>query len=293
VVAIRAASASDADALMALYRALDDEDRHTRFFSQYRPDEGFVRQVLSSADRGGLELLAIVRDADDAEVLVGEAGYTMRPNGNGELGITVDRRWRGWLGPYLLDALLTEAHARGIPNLEADVLTTNPSMLALVRARGYVTKDVTDWSSVHVVLATRGRTPTWASSDSRPRVLAEVPGGRWHADADARAAGLQVLMCPGPATNPRCPVLAGRPCPLAATADVIVVEPDAADPRWAEIVRAHGQFHPGVPVCVERRPGVSFPIPEGDEAVDADRGTNAVVEIVERLAAHSTSRAET
>ena len=49
--------------------------------------------------------------------------------------------WRGWLGPYLLDALVSAARDRGVPGLEADVLVTNQPMLALLRSRGCATMD--------------------------------------------------------------------------------------------------------------------------------------------------------
>jgi hypothetical protein len=63
----------------------------------------------------------------------------MLPDGNGEFALTVAAGWRGWLGPYLLDAIVTAAAARGVPNLEADVLYENTRMLTLLASRGYVT----------------------------------------------------------------------------------------------------------------------------------------------------------
>ena len=49
--------------------------------------------------------MAEVVDGDD-RTLVGEAGYTLLSDGDGELAITVDPEWRGWLGSWLLDALV-------------------------------------------------------------------------------------------------------------------------------------------------------------------------------------------
>jgi hypothetical protein len=123
-------------------------------------------------------------------------------------------------------------------------------------------------------------------------VLVEVPGGRWHAGAEAEAAGLQVIACSGPrGVRPRCPVLAGRRCPLAAGADAIVVSNAPDDERWRAIVDAHAALHPGVPVCVEPRAGrrpASQPrlaASEGAAALTAgDEDPRAVVELVDRLA---------
>lgn len=49
-------------------------------------------------------------------------------------------RWLARLaGAYLLDAIVAAAAARGVPNLEADILVSNARMPALVPHRGYVT----------------------------------------------------------------------------------------------------------------------------------------------------------
>ena len=160
-------------------------------------------------------------------------------NGNGELAITVARGYRGWLGPFLLDVLLESSRERGFPNLEADVLFMNSRMLALLRARGYATIAHEGFSSSRVVVSTAGRVPTWSPQDPRRRVLVEAPGGRWSAEADAKKAGLQVIVCAGPKSRLRspCPALVGQPCPLAAEADAIVFHLDPADE--AAVLEAH------------------------------------------------------
>jgi hypothetical protein len=88
-------------------------------------------------------------------------------------------------------------------------------------------------------------------------VLVEAPGGRWSSATAGEAAGLAFISCSGP-RGPRrsCPALAGRPCPLAAEADAIVVAnlPEDGD-HWPALLAAHPALHPGVPVCVEPRGG--------------------------------------
>ncbi|HEX5366204.1 MAG TPA: hypothetical protein VFW63_06025 [Acidimicrobiales bacterium] len=271
VLHVRPAERDDLEGLTRLYAELDADDRYRRFFSVYRPPPEFFEGMVAASERGGLELVAVVRWPDGHEDLVGEAGYEPLPNGDGELAITVGHRWRGWLGPYLLDALLSAAAARGVPNLEADILLTNGPMLALARSRGCVTMDHPDWSVVRVLIGTSRPTPRWPAGHEGTRVLVEGPGGPWHADA-ARAAGLEVLACPGPAVRRgSCPALQGRPCPLATDADVIVVRhPDAGGP-WPDLLAAHRQAHPGVPVCLEA-PGAGVEgeapvVPRGDDAV--------------------------
>jgi hypothetical protein len=296
---IREAVAADVDGLVELYEGLDDDDRYTRFFSMYHPDRAFFERMATADERGGCQLVAVAssaREEDGRARVIGEAGYALLPNGDGELAITIGKAWRGWLGPYLLDALVAEAARRNVANLEAEILLANRPMLALVRSRGYVTKDHTDWSTVHVVIGTTARSPRWPVSDDRPRVLVEAPGGRWRAAATARAADLDVLVCPGPVENRRCPVLDGRECPLARDADVIVVAPPPEDERWQAVLDAHAELHAGVPVCVELTSdaeAADASLPEG--VVRSPRGgTRAVVALVQRLAGQAgTARSDT
>jgi hypothetical protein len=268
---VRPVAADDVDGLVALYRDLSDDDRYRRFFSCYDPGRAFFERAVAVESRDGYGLVAVEvppggeRDrggqGDRNGRIVGDASYELLPDGDGELGMTVAGDRRGWLGPYLLDALLEAAAERGVPNLEADVFVTNSRMLTLLRSRGYATLPSDDWVTVRLIVGTAGRTPVWPEAEDepgqerRPRVLVEAPGGRWHAGDEAAKAGLRVVTCSGPrGPRSRCPALAGRPCPLAAGADAIVVSHPPDDERWRALVDAHGDAHPGVPVCVEPRP---------------------------------------
>ena len=313
MLVVRAVTLDDVPGLTALYEGLSDEDRYRRFFSFYRPPQAFFEKMATVAERNGFELVATTgpapgpgsgsggpsgsgdqggtspgqpgdRESDEAPwPIVGEAGYVLLPDGDGELAIAVAHSWRGWLGPYLLDALVSAAAARGVPNLEADVLVTNRPMLALLRSRGCATVEHPDWTEVRVVIGTGGRTPTWPGPHDRPRVLVEVPGARWHAEADAKAAGLQVLACGGPSgRHPHCPALAGHPCPLAAGADAIVMSRPPDQEQWRSLTDAHAGVHPGVPVCVEMAGGwTEEPPGSGRVGGGADR---AVMSLVQRVA---------
>jgi hypothetical protein len=302
LLTLRPVARSDVDGLEALYDGLSDDDRYRRFFGSYRPPRSFFERLASVVDRGGYGLVATVGPPQDGGTsteprIVGEASYELLPNGDGELGMAVAAGERGWLGPYLLDALVEAAAARHIPNIEADVLITNSRMLALLRSRGYATVGSSDWVSLRLVVGTSGPTPVWPGGPvTRPRVLVEVPGGRWHAGAEAEAAGLQVMACSGPGgtRRPRCPVLEGRPCPLAADADAIVLSNVPDDEQWHTIVKAHGSLHPGVPVCVEPRGGPAgrsrFTPDEGGAAVVAGDEDPHIVALVDRLAAQHRGR---
>lgn len=280
-LSIRPVRPSDTTRLVALYAGLNEDDTYLRFFSGHAPPEDFVEKMTHVAERGGFGLIALMEEGDGTTQIVGEATYDLLPDGDGELGITVAETARGWLGPYLLDALVTEAAARGVLNLEADVLVGNRRMLTMLRARGFAVMDH-DPAIIRVAIGTTQHVPTWPGTHDRPRLLIEVPGGRWHSEEAARAAGFQVLACPGPLLGwSHCPALRGEPCPLAAGADVIV---DAV-PREAgrSLLEAHRRIHPSVPICVE------LPSEEGDldgAASKIPRGTSnaVVIGILERLA---------
>ncbi|HEX6568735.1 MAG TPA: GNAT family N-acetyltransferase, partial [Acidimicrobiales bacterium] len=186
---VRPVAPGDVDGLAALYEGMSDEDRYRRFFSGFQPDRDFLERAVAVRERGGYGLVAVESAAGGAAVprIVGEASYELLPNGDGEMAMAVAGDWRGWLGPYLLDALIAAAAARGVPNLEADVLATNSPMLSLLRARGYATLQHDDWVSLRLMVGTAGHTPVWprragrGSGPAGPRVLVEAPGGRWHA----------------------------------------------------------------------------------------------------------------
>ena len=137
---VRTVTEADVEGLDALFEGLCDDDRYCRFFGLSHPGRKFLAQLARAADEGGYRLVAVVSGGGE-DRLVAEAGYALLPDGNGEFALTVAVGWRGWLGPYLLDAIVAAAAARGVPNLQADILVTNVRMLALVADRGYVTLD--------------------------------------------------------------------------------------------------------------------------------------------------------
>jgi hypothetical protein len=273
---VREAHAGDVEGLVGLYDRLDAESRHRRFFSMYRPGREFVEHLVHAVDRGGTALVAEVTGPGSARRIVAEAEFELLPNGDGELAITVDGPWRGWLGPYLLDALVEAAAARGVPNLEADLLVGNGPMRAMLRQRGDVVMPSDDWTTLRVIIGTSGRVPSWPPAGSGVKVLVEGAGTGRRSREAAEVAGVQVLACAGPVGRPTpCPVLSGRPCPLAAAADVIVVANPPDAPQWDALRAAHGELHPGVPVCVELRG--SSKLARHDEVEIGDFATDEVL----------------
>lgn len=280
---VRPVRTDDVDALVALYAGLSDTDRHRRFFTQFRTTRAWVVDWIRRCQERGASIVAEVTGTGE---LVGEAAYVRQANGNGDFSLTVDAAWRGWLGPYLLDVLVEQAAADGVPNLEADILTENRPMQAIVRRRGAMVGPESDHTVVHVVFGTRERMARWGDGHERPRVLVEVPGGRWDRGSDVERAGYEVLGCPGPGRRHEpCPALAGEPCPLAATADAIVL---AMPPgKTDELAVAHRRLHPDVPVVVLGAPDAPATDDSGDGSTTCRlaRGTTSgeLLAAIERL----------
>ena len=148
---VRTVTAADVDRLDALFQGLSDDDRHHRFFSLRPPARSFVEQMTRAADEGGYRLVAVASGPQDA--LVAEAGYAILPDGDGEFALTVASAWRGRrLGRYLLGAIVAAAAARGVPNLQADIMLGNAPMLALVRDRGYITLHRDEFSDMRIAI---------------------------------------------------------------------------------------------------------------------------------------------
>ncbi len=148
---VRTVTEADVDGLDALFQGLSDEDRHHRFFNLCHPARKFLEQMTRAEDEGGYRLVAVVSGPEDA--LVAEAGYAILPDGDGEFALTVAPGWRGWrLGRYLLDAIVAAAAARGVPNLQADIMLDNARMLTLLRHRGYITLHRDEFSDVRIAI---------------------------------------------------------------------------------------------------------------------------------------------
>ncbi|HET6794669.1 MAG TPA: hypothetical protein VFH45_09515 [Acidimicrobiales bacterium] len=245
-VTVRRATFDDVDGLLRLYlEDLSAEDRWTRFFSGYRPDRGFVERLVSLSGSGGCVLVAV---ADDGRI-VADAGWSMLPNGNGELWVTVAPDRRGGMGTAMVAALGREATAQGVANLEAAMLRANLPMRTILRHRPSAVVGVDDWDVVRVVVSSYdGRLPGWGPRAGHPRVLIEDRSGQWRSHEDKLPPDAEVLICRGPRTQ-ICPLLRGGECPLVSGADQIVWNL-GGEPGGRDVLRAHR----GTRQCVAARP---------------------------------------
>ncbi len=268
----------DAPALEALFAGLDAESRYRRFFTAAGPSPDYSNRLSRIVERGGIGVVAVDTSTG---TIVAEADAEPLDDGNAEIAVTVDRAWRGWLGPYLLSLLRRQAARHGMANLEAEILACNRPMRALTRSCGEALLPQPDWQTVRVVIASDGTVPSWPSTE-KPTVLVELRTTSVEALAQLVEAGYEVLACTGRTRGgPPCPmlandVLASDPgaddgdCPLAATADVIVVAVPDDDERQ-RLVDLHRRRHAHVPVVsVEVGPG--HPMTGASLIAAAERG---------------------
>ncbi len=291
---VRATTIDDAERICAVYETLSVGDRHRRFFGAFEPDLDWCREWADVGSRGGFGVIAIVHRHGEPDEMAGEAGYALRRDGDGDLAVTVTPKWRGWLGPYLLDLLVRQAASVGLANLQADVLLGNGPMLALLQRRDPVALSH-DNGIVRLSIGTSSAVPTWPAGDRRLRVLVEVAGRRWSGEAAADAAGLATAMCAGPASRGEhgCPVLDGGRCPLADEADAIIVLLDPADERSSRLVRAHCEQSPGTPVLVRHHVDAADDASAPDGCVDVEpEGVDAVAQVLSLLGRRPPAGAE-
>ena len=232
------------------------------------PPHSFFQRLAEVRGRGGFGVVAV----DDEGRIVGEANYELLPDGDGELGMAVARDWRGWLGAYLLDTLVDAAAARGVPNIEADVLVTNRRMLSLLRTAAAPTLPSDDWVSLRLMVGTAGHTPVARRRAGHAR--SPAPGcssrrrGRWRARSAAsggrRAGGDHVLRAPRAA--PRVPGPRRPALPLAAGADAVVVAAltTIAGRRWSRPPTCTRAFR-----CASRPSRADLAVPAVEQAARA------------------------
>lgn len=237
---VREARPDDADRLVELYGRLSLDDIHRRFFSTFRPDVRFVSGWIANVDKGGIVLVAVEGEHGEGAI-VADAGYVPTGSDIAELAMTVDPARRGWLGPYLLDALVEHARDHGIRVLEAEVLVENCSMLGMLRARGCALRPSTDLTTAQVVIATEGDAPAWPADGQHPKVLVEGASRSWGGAVAASRDEFDVLVCPGPSRGRirPCPLLHGDRCPLVDEADAVVVVLPPGEPSTETITATH------------------------------------------------------
>lgn len=239
---LRLANSADVPAMEALYRRLSIDDLRKRFFTGGLPPRATVEKWASVEEgRGGACLVVEEADADGTRRIVAEAGFAPLPDGDAEMAITVDPDHRGWMGPWLLDALLEHAAAKAIPNLQALIAAQNTRMRLMICRRGASALPDDDWTNIRLQISTTGEVPSWPHTNPRRRrLLVEGPSHQWSGTAAANRLGYDVMVCTGPSGRAKdCPLLEGEHCPLVDGADGVLVALPAEEHET--IVAAHAK----------------------------------------------------
>ena len=179
-------SPEDAAALRDLYESLDVDDRYWRFFSARLADVGFYTDLTTVEERGGARFVAVLLSPAAGDRIIGEAGYSLLSNGDGELSVTVEHEVAGaspgrWTCSWrLLRQPVCRTWRLTWPPLNhADL----PPLARLSRHAARAGAS----SAPH-----RDQRPNADVARTTPsRVLVEAPGARWHAEDQGRFAGLE------------------------------------------------------------------------------------------------------
>ncbi len=136
---IRPIRPEDADAFQDFVRGLGERSRYTRFFGSLRelPRQQLVRHTQVDYDR---ELVLVATAAGPAgDSILGEASYTVLPEGHGcEFGVVVADALAGkGIGALLMGSLVDAARQRGLRSMVGEVLRDNRAMLGLMESLGF------------------------------------------------------------------------------------------------------------------------------------------------------------
>ena len=218
-LAVRFVQPSDAEPLRGLYERLDVDATYRRFLTQELPPPGVFERLVAISDRHGCSLVVV----DVATgLIVAEADFELLRNGNGEIAITASHPWRGWMGPFLLALLCQVADARGVPNFEAEILSTDRAPGPVAEAHAGAPIAAQHPQTVRVAFSTRNAAPRIAG-DQRPSDLVEMRASAFEAIARMAVGGYDVAACLQRDQAHGCRLECDAACPLVKSAELVVV----------------------------------------------------------------------
>ena len=153
-VLIRPARATDADALLALFHDMTEDDVYTRFFRRMRSLSQAELQNLCNVNHETEVAFFAVTGPRENEKLVGSCCYFLNPTSNmAEVAFMLAPEWKGaGLGIVLLEQLQQYALRRGVRGFTAEVLPENAAMLALAKGATARVSTQRDGDVVHVTM---------------------------------------------------------------------------------------------------------------------------------------------
>lgn len=128
---MRPVEPADADAVVAVFRALSPADRYRRFFSAVPDPAPLVLRHLAMADHRDHETFVVL----DGDAVVAAASWDRRPGAGSdeaEVAVVVAEGWqRRGLGRSLIRAVSADAARHDVHAIVASVLTDNGPALRL------------------------------------------------------------------------------------------------------------------------------------------------------------------
>lgn len=176
---VRRAERDDVDGAFALFAEVAEEGRWLG------TEPGFDREARLAArhqrldDPGHVSLVAVADGEPARRGIVGDLGATLAPHGVADLGMVVDRRWRGrGVGDALLAAAVDWARGAGAHKVALQVWPHNVAARGLYAKHGFVEEGVLRrhyrrrdgalWDAVVMGLVLDQVAPGGPSGDGRP-----------------------------------------------------------------------------------------------------------------------------
>ena len=142
-ITVRHAERADVDAAFELFAEVAEEGRWIG------TEPGFDREARLAARHGRFDdpahasLVAVAEGESARRGIVGDLGITIAPYGVADLGMVVDRRWRGrGVGDALLAAAVDWARAAGAHKVALQVWPHNAAARGLYAKHGFVEEGV-------------------------------------------------------------------------------------------------------------------------------------------------------
>ena len=152
-IVIRALRPGDRDGLLAAVGRLAAPSLYRRFLGA---KHGFTEQEVaffSNVDFINHVALAAAMPEDGRETIVGGARYIVGQPGQAEVAFTVIDDFQGLgIGTALMTHLAAIAHAAGIRELIAEVLSDNAPMLAVFKKSGFPVSTRRESGVLHVTI---------------------------------------------------------------------------------------------------------------------------------------------
>ena len=138
-VHVRAVLPTDEDEFVQAFGRLSEDARYMRFMRYVRePNRERLRNALASFPEEGMGLVATVPAGDGFDIVASAVYLLEGDRSTCEFAITVASEFAGvGLASMLLSALIAEAKAHGLAEMDGFVLSANQPMLRLARRLGF------------------------------------------------------------------------------------------------------------------------------------------------------------